>query len=193
MAESESGQRNGLSVIPANANEFESPNSGTKYFVTRDMNELSVKRYEELEKMLVELQFTMTHEELMHNLNEQAKAIRDSDIRMISVINYNLMSGLADMQNKHTVTLWICTLYITREGEDVTAWDLNVAREKIADWSTNFQVGFFLSLRDTLFQRLMSLSHQLSHNSEQIIQDKNFTERRIEKLNTKYPPNTSSY
>lgn len=52
-----------------------------------------------------------------------------------SVTLFNLMEGTARKLNKHQNTfLLMCTLFVNREGEDLTRWTEPEANEKIADW-----------------------------------------------------------
>jgi hypothetical protein len=181
-----------LVKIPVDASSFKSPTSGKTYYVNRVVDDLSLKRYEMLEKMLTEMQFSMTNEEFMEHLQEQAKAINSDNKIMTSVINYNLMTGLADLNTKHIITWWISTLYIAREDEDVTTWSETTAKEKIADWMSFTDSSFFLQLRDTMFDRLIKLCEHISHVFSDYPLNQGFTQNRIKKLKAKYPVNQNN-
>jgi hypothetical protein len=175
-----------LVEIPNDAISFKSPTSGKTYFINREVNELSLKRYETLEKMLVELQFSMTNETFMTTLQAQAKAINDNNHVMTSVLNYNMMTGIADLNTKHVITYWISTLYIAREGEDVTQWSETIAKEKIEDWMSFAKTGFFLNLRNTMFGRLMQLSERIFQDFSEFPLNRDFLASRTEGVNQKY-------
>lgn len=181
-----------LVKIPKDAVSFTSPTSGKKYFINRVVDDLSLKRYEKLEKMLTEMQFSMTNEEFMQNLQEQAKAIQADNKVMISVINYNLMTGLADMNTKNIITWWISTLYIATEDEDVRDWSETQAKQKIDDWMSFADASFFLHLRDIMFDRLINLCEHISHVFSDYPLNQTFTENRMANLRKKYPLNQNS-
>lgn len=176
-----------LVKLESTTNTFTSPTSGRTYYVNRRIDELSLKRYEMLEKMLTEMQFSMTHDEFMEHLAEQAKCLNTQNWVMAGVINYNLMTGLTDFQSKYIITWWISTIYIARDDEDVTEWSETLAKEKIEDWRKNYDASFFLQLRDTMFSKLIKLCERISQDFSNYPLNPTFTQERMRRLKTKYP------
>jgi hypothetical protein len=58
----------------------------------------------------------------------------------------NLMKGAADLNAKEAPLYYVCTLFINRTDEDRRSFDLELAKQKIQDWTdAGLERSFFLS------------------------------------------------
>ena len=178
-----------LKVLESGCNRFYSEKGKCWYFVEYDVNELMLRRYEMLEKFLVEMNFSMTSEHLQRNIFNAMKMIKEGEHNDAYVILHNIMQGITDMKTKHMVTMWVCSVFIYREDEDVSDWSKVIANEKIEDWKNSFNTGFFLALRNRMFKELEDtwsiISQVFSEFPKNITQE----EERRQEIEKKYGEN----
>jgi hypothetical protein len=113
-------------------------------------DDVTIGRLPELEKMLhhfingVEL----TEQQLIlkaayDDLNE-VKVV-DAGRKLYNLLNATIIKNATSINPK----LLIATMFINREGEDLTKWDVALAESKIKQWS-KYTGGFFFELADRL-------------------------------------------
>ena len=181
-----------LKVIENGAVRFYSKNSQKWYFVEYDINELMLKRYEILEKFLLEMNFSMTAEHLTKNIFNAMKMIKESEHNDAYVILHNIIQGITDMRTKHMITMWVCTVFIYREDEDISDWNKVLANEKIEDWKNSFNTGFFLQLRNRMFQELESTWNIIFQAYSEFPMNRTEEENRREQVESKYGENQNN-
>jgi hypothetical protein len=60
---------------------------------------------------------------------------------------YNMIDSVYNNLNRYPQSLYICSLFIIRENEDVSKWSFELADEKIEDWAkANYNMSDFLAL-----------------------------------------------
>jgi hypothetical protein len=177
---------NQLIIIPEGSERFYSEKSGKWYFVEYNINEIMLKRYEILEKFLLEMNFSMTAEHLTRNIFNAMKMIKEGESNDAYVILHNIAQGITDMRTKHMVTMWVCSVFIYREGEDISDWSKQVANEKIEDWKGSFNTGFFLQLRNRMFKELENTWNTISQIFSEFPTNPIAEEERIMEIEKKY-------
>jgi hypothetical protein len=177
---------NQLIIIPEGSERFYSEKSGKWYFVEYNINEIMLKRYEILEKFLLEMNFSMTAEHLTRNIFNAMKMIKEGESNDAYVILHNIAQGITDMRTKHMVTMWVCSVFIYREGEDISDWSKQIANEKIEDWKSSFNTGFFLQLRNRMFKELENTWNTISQIFSEFPTNPIAEEERIMEIEKKY-------
>lgn len=181
-----------LKVLEKGTVRFYSESSKVWYFVEYDINELMLRRYEMLEKFLVEMNFSMTAEHLQKNIFNAMNMIKQNEPNDAYVILHNIMQGITDMKTKHMITMWICSVFIYREEEDISDWNKVIANEKIEDWKNNFNTGFFLALRNRMFHELESTWNIISQAFLEFPKNEIQMDERREEIEKKYGENLNS-
>lgn len=181
-----------MKVLAAGTVRFYSERSKFWYFVEYDVNELMLRRYEMLEKFLVEMNFSMTAEHLQKNIFNAMNMIKQNEPNDAYVILHNIMQGVTDMKTKHMITMWVCSVFIYREDEDISDWSKVTANEKIEDWKNNFNTGFFLALRNRMFHELESTWNIISQAFSEFPRNQTQEQERREEVEKKYGESQSS-
>lgn len=104
------------------------------------VDQITISRFEIYEKLALEIGISATFEDLFNSVKSIYDKLTTCEIPMkgnheSSVIAMNLLHGLKKYGDgePHQV-LRFCTLFINREGEDLTKWDEHMAKDKITDW-----------------------------------------------------------
>ena len=122
--------------------------NGHKYIIYKSLN---IARYREYERLQVMAGFGAEYSTLFNGMKKAYSELNTMKAADASVTLFNLMEGTARKMNKSQNTmLLMCTLFINREGEDLTKWTEPEANEKIADWEAaglDIQGFFRLYLR----------------------------------------------
>lgn len=121
---------NDLKRLELTQNSFEA--NGRKYIIHPS---LSVKRFEEFEKMQIEVSWGVDFDTLFKKLKEVWEKLDKGKFAEASVVVWNLLKGISRLieQREHPLLL-LCTLFICLEDEDRRDWDEATAKEKIQDW-----------------------------------------------------------
>lgn len=178
-----------LKIIPEGATEFVSEKSGMRYFVEYNINEIMLRRYEVLEKFLLEMNFSMTAEHLTKNIFNAMNMLKQGESNDAYVILHNIIQGITDSRTKHIITMWVCSVFIYRQDEDISTWDKATANEKIEDWKDNFNTGFFLQLRNKMFSDLENSWNIISQAFSEFPVNPMESELRQEEMKKKYGEN----
>lgn len=110
--------------------------NGVWYNVHRS---LCISRFEEFEVLQIDVQFGISLRNLFHNLKKtyddlnSGKGFADASVNL-----YDIMRGAkraADRQPHEALLL--CTLFMCRDGEDVTKYDPELNAQKIEDWKAS--------------------------------------------------------
>ena len=138
---------NQLRTLEPSTKEFEA--NGRKYIVTE---RLSIERYTMFERLRIETGFTATFEEVFQVVKRtlaRCEDIAQGKKVFAEMANdlYNTLKGLTDLNGKKPHAIWLCTLFIITEDEDVRYFDTEVMKRKIKDWEeAGIDSGFFIGL-----------------------------------------------
>lgn len=133
-------------VLDPNTAEFSA--NGTTYYVCKELERLTIARYERYEQFNIELGFSLSFDSLFAAIKKAATDVFTGQHETAYIELKNIERGVAAIsQNRNSIALYMCTLFINRAGEDLSDWSPDLADEKIEDWQReNIGVGFFLGV-----------------------------------------------
>ena len=156
--------------------------NGNKYLIRTS---LTITRFEEFEKLQVQVGYGLNFKQLFANLNKAYGHLNEMQPADAAVIIYNMIKGVQhNLEMRDNEVLMLCALFICREDEDMTKFDPMYMSSKINDWKTegitmdNFfiiasslVVGFAPSFKDGLQSILAKL--EAAKEEAEIKQKKN--------------------
>lgn len=166
-------------VITLDPNTSEFTANGTTYFVAKDIERLTIARYERYEQFNIELGFSLSFDSLFAAIRKAATDVFTSHYETAYIELKNIERGISTIsENRNSIALYMCTLFINRAGEDLSDWSPDLADEKIQDWQReNIAVGFFLGVAlsmvegyKTAFNSILADYSALSQLSQSLIE-----------------------
>lgn len=133
--------------------EFEA--NGVKYRIRTADEGVSIARFNEYQKMAGMMGFGATFQKLYENHQKAIKlangVVSKENTFTDLVLHLNAIQEgiLKASEERNSIALYICSLFIVREGEDLTTWSMELARDKIDDWNRegyHAEDFFFLAL-----------------------------------------------
>ena len=123
------------------------------YHIIPPADGIGFDRWSRMIKLLIPLQFGMRDYD---NIRQYWSTMMNDTVAMtdLSAMKVHVVKRVADFldaavaqgQQRYDDAAYICTLFIVRDGEDLTNWTHGLAEEKIADWDAHnfdFQDFFF--------------------------------------------------
>ena len=140
---------------------------------------VSIARFNEYQKMAGMLGFGATFQKLYENHQKSIKlangVVSGENTFTDLVLHLNAINEgiLEASEERNSIALYICTLFIVREGEDLTSWSMELARDKIDDWNRegyHAEDFFFLALGSVVgFKNAyLELIERLSGKAEKV-------------------------
>lgn len=120
--------------------------SGEVYYI---QEHLSISRLEVYQRMEVEATFGTSFDSMFGAFRKIYDAVGSGNdvmkaLRTVTEIAYNQMNTIKNFHlHDHHRILMFCTLFVNRAGENISAWDENLAKEKVADWDEYDVADFF--------------------------------------------------
>lgn len=106
--------------------------NGHKYLI---LGSIPVGRFERFESLQVQLAWGVDFEPLHKNLRALWDLNNKLKFAEASVLLNNILEGLArPLDGREHPVLLLCSLFLVREGEDLSGWNETFAHEKILDW-----------------------------------------------------------
>lgn len=145
--------------------------NGVKYLVHTS---LAIERFIEFEKLQIKVGYGVDFRHLFQQINTAFNYLNDSRQADAAVMLHNLMTGVAtNLEDRENPVLDLCTLYICREGEDLTKYDPVLNEQKKEDWKAEgITVDSFFVLAFNLvngFQNIYdSVSLSISDHSKKV-------------------------
>lgn len=118
-----------LKRIDLNAGYFEA--NGKKYFIEGAM---SIERYAEFQLYEKELAYGMTVKGIFDRLQKVYQLLNKMKFADSAVIIYDVIKGLAKLEDREPTVLKICALVINEENEDRKEFSTDMINRKISDW-----------------------------------------------------------
>lgn len=140
---------------------------GRQFRRTVDIDSLAVARYEAWERISIELGFALDFKSMFDSIGNAEQMVMDNN-RVGAIIELNnLKRGMARITgDRHTIAMYLCTLFIVEKGEDPFTWNVETADSKIQCWSKQYAVGFFLTLAintvNGFKERFLSITQEYS-------------------------------
>ena len=158
-------------ILPNDVQEFMA--DGRFFFVNRDVERMTIDFYENYEQLSMEISFVLTPDELFNALNVvQQLLVNNERVKAIIDIENIKKSVAATSMKRITIAMYLCTLFILEEGEDIKKpWTLERAKSKIAAWKKegigmSFFTAFAFSLVTGFKERFLSISEEYSEMSQ---------------------------
>lgn len=153
-----------LKTFNPEANSFMA--NGKKYLIH---GSLSTFRYKYYEIYQAQMAWGVDFQKQYKDIGAAYDLLNKSKPADAAVHLNNMREGIArHLEKREHPAMMLCTLFISREGEDLSTWNETEAMEKVADWNTEGyeMVGFFkYALR--LVEGLDSALEALSANTLQ--------------------------
>jgi len=155
-----------------------------KYTIRTADEGISISRFNEYQKFAGMLGYNATFQKMYENNQKAIKlangVVSGDNTFTDLVLHLNAINEgvLQASEERNSIALYICTLFIVREGEDLTTWSMELAKDKIDDWNRegyHAEDFFFLALSsvvgfksayneliDRLKERMISLTDLFS-------------------------------
>lgn len=149
--------------------------SGKRYYITKKLN---VVRYVEFQTLSLSLAYGVNFQQFYNNLNDLKKILDDipkNKKTFTDAVMYlhGLQTSILDSsQTKFDVSLYLCTLFIVSEDEDITSWSMEEADNKIKDWVQYDSQDFFFLCHhfvSGLVDEIKKLESSINRLNNQII------------------------
>ena len=129
--------------------------NGNKYLI---LGSIPVGRFEKFEALQAQLAWGVDFEPLHKNLRRLWDLNNKLKFAEASVLLNNILEGLArPLDGREHPVLLLCSLFLVRDGEDLSGWNETFAQEKIEDWKAEaISVEDFFALA---FNSVKGLSH----------------------------------
>lgn len=116
----------------------------------RVIEDPGIIRYRLMQKIMLELGFSATFEDMFHNLGKAVEAYNKHDYFNMSIILYRMQEAIKNLDEKDDPALRICALFIIEKDEDLTVCDEAFMKSKIDCWAKELEVGPFFYLAASL-------------------------------------------
>ena len=164
--------------------------NGNEYKIVEWEHGPPIDRWSAYEKWALMFTYNASPAELVENNRKTGEMLNrimagDKTITVLDVIAHqkSIVDGIITIANqKYTRAMWLCSIFIIREGEDVRTWSSATAESKIMDWiKEGFSVDDFFLLAQTISMQfsknlLKHIRHGLSENNGQHISKVDDTE-----------------
>ena len=152
--------------------------NGLTYYIK---DTLSVERYRWFEKYQVTFGFAREFKQIYDMLNKSVDlANKGKGLEAWNII-FNLKEeiGKNNLDNRMHNGMFICALFIVEDGEDLTAWDEQLANKKIENWNKEgydvnsfFQLAAnlvtgYIDILDSIFQSTSEIAAQMEQVASQ--------------------------
>ena len=148
--------------------------NGTKYKILDASKSMSLARYTEFSRMSAVVGFGVNFEGLLTHLQEVQKLVFDIDPKnsltkkgAILKVEAMLELIIKTSQERFDQALYFATLFIIKEGEDLTEWDFDEATEKVSDWNKEgYSAQDFFSLAVSTIPSFASAWHEMKKEAQ---------------------------
>lgn len=125
---------------------------------------LTIERFEEFEQLQGEVGFGVDFLNLFKSMRKGYDYLNDGQPADAAVVMYNVMHGIKKhLDRRVNEVLMLCTLFICREGEDVTRYDEALCFDKINDWKREgITMDNFFSLAFNLVNGFIPVYNEIS-------------------------------
>ena len=153
--------------------------NGHKYRAIRPGEPIGIQRWTEFEKLKLVFGFGQTFTAIFDAL----KAIQDlaaadkpfSEIRTEIILSVNsMLRGITDLsQARYNKALYLASVFIVREGDDIRSWDTHLAEQYIQDWAEEglSEQDFFYfagSVTNTFAAKFNQMNDEVSRERERL-------------------------
>lgn len=131
-----------LKTVDFSKKEFEC--GGRKFYI---QDSLSFNRYRELQRLSIEFGFSRTFRDLFKDIQKVYGQMQTAqNYADAAVTLYNIIAGVAMLEEKNDPALTLCALFINEADEDITVYNEIKIKEKIDCWAKELDVTPFFHL-----------------------------------------------
>lgn len=106
--------------------------NGRRYFIRTS---LTVTRFEKFEQIQIRVGYGVDFRQLFNNLMKIYDDLNNMKPADAAITVHGMMHGIKDkIEERENEVLLLCSLFVCREGEDLTTYDDQLTRDKIEDW-----------------------------------------------------------
>ena len=122
-----------------------------KWYIRTAADGIGIYRYSELQKMQSVLGFSATFKEQVTRWNEMENILLSDystiEMRKRGLTHINAAKdGILDIsKRRYSMAIYVCSLFIVSEDEDLTVWNKDLAEAKAVDWE-GYHENDFLTL-----------------------------------------------
>ena len=115
--------------------------NGKKYIIRSATEGFSIERFNEYQILSLAVGFGATFQQMIEQLNTAISLANSAAVGKSTFIDLVLQldamkQGIVSAGNqRNTMALALCTLFIVTDDGDLTTWSEELANEKIADWN----------------------------------------------------------
>jgi hypothetical protein len=118
---------------------------GGRVFYIQDS--LSFNRYCELQRLSIEFGFSISFIELFKEVKKAYDYVQtNKNWGDLAVTLYNIIAGVAKLEEKDAPALRLCALFINEADEDVTIYDELKIKDKINCWGKELEINPFFNM-----------------------------------------------
>jgi hypothetical protein len=118
---------------------------GGRVFYIQDS--LSFNRYRELQRLSIEFGFSTSFIELFKEVKKAYDYVQtNKNWGDLAVTLYNIIAGVAKLEEKDAPALRLCALFINEADEDVTIYDELKIKDKINCWGKELEINPFFNM-----------------------------------------------
>jgi len=158
-----------LKHIDLSKNEL--PANGTDYLIKYS---LTVERWKAFEKLQNHFAFGLAFDEIEKKISDSiAFANAGKGIEAWNII-YNLREGIAyRLEDREHPAMLMLSLFIVTKDEDLTTWNEEDQKKKIADWNAEgYDVNDFFVLASNLVKNFLPVYKEIFPNISQSAKEK---------------------
>jgi len=150
--------------------------NGQKYSVH---DSIPIGMFSEFEKLQIEIGYGLSFERMYQMDKDIWEMLNKGRFADASVKHWNKMQGIANaVEKRQHPMLVMCTLFITREGENRVRFDLDLANEKIKDWEEEaLDMQGFFHLAFNFVRGFIPAYHEIFQNTSKQAKEKKSTSR----------------
>jgi hypothetical protein len=159
-----------LKELKFGVNTFEA--NGRKYFVEP---QISSERFAKMQELEIELSFGFNYEHHFKNLRKLEENLNKSNFVDSAVLVRNMLTSIADIEERKHPVMWYCACFINREDEDRRGIDEKIFQDKIDDWNTEgidyhsffrLAINMVRGLKENYKEYIRSISQRKSTEAE---------------------------
>lgn len=115
--------------------------NGNNYVINDISEGLSIERFTTWQKFTLTVGFGLDFQTMYTNIAKAQQMVDKLVVekRGLTELTMHLeamkSSFTEDSDSRYDVTMYLCSIFINREDEDLTEWSTSLADEKIADWN----------------------------------------------------------
>lgn len=117
--------------------------NGKEYKITHFDNGVPIERYMAYERLSLGFAYDASFQTMHDNLEDIGKLLNrilagdsTANVGMVWAALSSMKDGLKSVKgSRFNRAMYVCTIFIIEEGEDVSTWDSSIAERKIENWS----------------------------------------------------------